>query len=308
MKLPTTKQTQDLLANIGKRRAMLEQLVSSVTKGFTPAMFVWGPPGLGKSHTLTMMLDALAPGGWIHHTAYSTPKALMLSLVSDPLAIHVFEDCEKMMKTDLTASILRAACGAPNDRDRLVTYEAQNLKLRVNFGGAVILVTNQNLAKLNGPMQGVASRFRPIEWNMSLQERCAVIMDLANRSYVKGGVKISAEEAHKVAKRLVKMVGESRMEFDLDIRLYTEHALPAFAQCKQTPGARWEEIMFAKLTGSAKTEAESQQERTRRLEQLAVAISLETSKSAEKIKKWKEMTELGQAIYYRHLKNAKAGK
>src|SRR5208282_1469979 len=106
---------QKLLAGVEKRRAILENAVSGVAKGFTSALFLWGPPGLGKSHLLTVMLDGIAGGGWKHHTAHSTPKALFMSLLEAPAAIHLYEDCEQLLKTALSASILRAACGSPNE-------------------------------------------------------------------------------------------------------------------------------------------------------------------------------------------------
>lgn len=305
MKAFTQKQIAENLDRITKRKGILETAVQSIVQGFSPALFLFGPPGLGKTHTLTMMLDALASKGWIHHTAYSTPKALMMSIVESPGSIHVFEDCERMLKTDLASSILRAACGAPNERQRVVTWETANERLRVNFTGAIVVVTNENLSKIKGPMQGVASRFRPFQWTMNLEERCAVILDLASRGTSRSGIPLSAKECTKVAKRLIEMVGESRVEFDLDIRLFTEHALPAFAQSKQNPGHGWEDLMLAKLLGSAQTVEETQEMRTRRLEILAVSIDSEKMSSKQKVAKWKSLTDLGQAIYYRHLKHAK---
>ena len=308
MKLPSKVDVMNALAVIDKRRAIVENAVNGVAKGFSPALFVWGPPGLGKSHVLTTILDGVAGKGWYHHTAYSTPKALMLALAESPTGVHLFEDCERMLKTDLSASILRAACGAPNERDRFITWETANEKFRVKFTGGVIIATNQNLARLNGPMQGVASRFRPIRWDMSLTERVCVILSIAERNHRKGGIDITAKEARKVAMRLVEMVGEQRTEFDLDIRLFTEHALPAFAQAKSMPGSSWEDMMLAKLSGTAQTNEEGQEERSRRLQQLAESIDLGGGKTKEKLAKWTAMTDLGKSIYYRHLKARKQKK
>lgn len=306
MKIPGKPDIAKTLAAIDKRRGILENAVNGVVKSFSPALFVWGPPGLGKSHVLTTLLDGIAGKTWQHHTAYSTPKALMLALAERPEGIHLFEDCERMMKTDLSASILRAACGAPNERERWITWETANEKFRINFKGGVIIATNQNLARANGPMQGVASRFRPIRWDMNLNERICVILDIAEYSHTKGGVSITSKEARKVALRLVEMVGEERAEFDLDIRLFTEHALPAYAQAKACPGQDWEDLMLAKLSGTAQTAAEGQEQRTRRLQQLAQQIDMGTEATKEKLAKWKNLTDLGKSIYYRHLKARKS--
>src|SRR5258708_4958438 len=107
MRKPCESEMKALLAKVDGRRKMLETSVQAVVQGYSPALFCWGPAGLGKTHLLTTMLDGLLLGGWRHHTAYSTPKALMLSIAEQPGAIHLFEDCERLLKTDLSASILR---------------------------------------------------------------------------------------------------------------------------------------------------------------------------------------------------------
>ena len=308
MSLMTAKRQNDLLAGIEKRRAILENAVLGVVRGFTSALFVWGPPGLGKSHLLTTMLDGIAGAGWRHHTAHSTPKALFLSLYAEPAAIHLYEDCERLLKTDLSASILRAACGAPNDRERWVTYETANEQLKCKLTGGVVIATNQNLSRINGPLQGVASRFRPIRWDMTLEERIASILALSEQPYVRNSVELTKKEAKRVALRLVEMVTDSRSSLDLDLRLFMEHALPAFAQSKMNAGTNWEDLLQAKLLGVATTTEDTQIERSRRLQQLAQKISLEGGTGKAKVAKWKELTGLGQAIFYRHLKALKPAK
>lgn len=303
MKAMNAREQKKCLDAIEKRRAILENAVLSVAKGFTSALFVWGSPGLGKSHLLTLMLDGICGAGWRHHTAHSTPKALFMSLVQEPDAIHLYEDCEKLLKTDLSASILRAACGAPNERERWITYETANEVLRVKFTGGIIIATNANMSRTNGPLQGVASRFRPIKWDMDTKERIASVMELASRPCVKNGVELNKKETMKVATRLIEMASDSKSHFDLDLRLFTEHALPAYAQAKQSPGMAWEDLLLAKLMGVASTVADTQAERTRHLQALAQKIHQEGGTTKEKIAKWKSLTDLGQAIYYRHLRN-----
>lgn len=305
MKLPQGKERQANLDRVEARRRILETSIQAVVQGFSPALFVWGPPGLGKSHVLTTLLDGLTPGLWKHHTAYSTPKALMLSLAESPAAIHLFEDCEKMLKTDLSASILRAACGAPGDRIRWVTYETAHERFKVNFTGGIVIATNQNLARQSGPLQGVASRFRPIKWDMNLEERLAVISSIADYPWQKGKVALTKTECHKVAVALVELVEQQADSLDLDLRLFTEHALPAFAHAKHTGSANWQDVLLAKLSGVAKTEGERQDEKTARLQTLAELIDRGGGTTKSKVSDWKAKTGLGQAIYYRHLRKAR---
>ena len=305
MKGMSSKQQTNLIAGIEQRRAILENAVLAVAKGFSPALFIWGPPGLGKSHLLTTMLDGILGKNWSHHTGHSTPKALLLSLYEEKEAVHLFEDCEKMLKADFCASMLRAACGSPNDRARRVTYRSPSENLDFDFTGGVIIATNENLSKTSGPLQGVASRFRPIRWEMSLVERIATILMIAERPCVKNNVPLTVKDCRKVAKRLIEMTMKSKSNLQLDIRLFTEHALPAYAQSLDDPRMNWEDLLLAKLIGAAQTIQETQQERTLRLQELANKIDLEGGQTKEKVAKWKSMTELGQAIYYRHLREGK---
>jgi hypothetical protein len=308
MKKMSEKQRVACMDKIDKRRSILETQVQSVVKGFTSAMFVWGPPGLGKSHLLTTMLDGIAGNGWKHHTAYTTPKAMFVSFMEEPYAIHLFEDCERVLKTDLCASILRAACGAPNERSRWISYETAHNRLNIEFFGGVVIATNENLSRLNGPLQGVASRFRPIKWDMTLEERIASVLTIANADCTRGGVPITKKESIKVANRLIEMCSDSNSSIDLDLRLFSEHALPAYAQSKQQPGMKWEDLMHAKLIGQATTVEDTQVVRTRKLQQLAQKIAQEQGNTKTKVAKWKELTGLGQAIYFRHLRSAKQEK
>lgn len=305
MKRMTEKQIASHMKVIDNRRRILETGVEQVARGFTSALFVWGPGGLGKSHLLTQMLTNIVDKGWRHHTAHSTPKALFLSLLQSPDAIHLYEDCEKMLKTDLSASILRAACGSPNDRVRRVTYETNNEDLKFDFRGGIIIATNQNLSRSNGPLAAVASRFRPILWDLTLEERIACIVTMSRAEHTKGKVVMTPKECEKVAWELIDMTCDSSSKVDLDLRLFAEHALPAFAQSKIDPTMNWKDLLQAKLMGIATTVDQTQEERTRTLKQLAEKINAEQCTGKEKIAKWKEVTGLGQAIYYRHLKASK---
>src|SRR5258708_21035882 len=253
MKRMSEKSLAANMKTIESRRNILEKGVESVAKGFTSALFVYGPGGLGKSHLLTMMLKNLTDKGWRHHTAHSTPKALFLALLQSPSSIHLYEDCEKMLKTDLSASILRAACGAPNDAKRRVTYETNNEDLKFDFTGGIVIASNQNLARTNGPLAAVASRFRPILWDMTVEERIACIVTMSRQEHVKGGVTISAKMAEMVAWTLVDMTCDSSSKVDLDLRLFAEHALPAYAQSIKDPIMKWKDLLQAKLMGVAIT-------------------------------------------------------
>jgi hypothetical protein len=302
------KKQQTVMARVNKRKAVLQTQLQSLAKGFTNAMFLFGPGGLGKTHVVCEELDSVCGKSWVHHTAYSTPKALMLELAEKPEVIHVFEDCEKLYKTDVAASILRAACGNPKGRDRWITYETANEKIRVNFRGGVLIVSNENIARSKGPLAAVASRFRPIKWDLTLEERMALILEVARQPWNKGDWRLTPSQCKVVAKFLIEEMTGGATGTPVDLRLYTEHALPAYAMWLLNKNeTSWQEVVRSKLSGEIGNQGgETRQVRNSRLETIAVQISLLKNTTKEKVDFWKEKTGLGQAIYYRHLKAAKS--
>lgn len=299
-----------VLKAISRREGILRTQVRAVVAGYTNALFVHGPGGMGKTHCITDEMTMLCQKAWQHHTAYSTPKALMMAIAENPHQVHIFEDCEKMYKTDVACSILRAACGSPKNKARWVTYETAHERLQVSFTGGVIIVSNEDLSRARGPLAAVASRFRPIKWDLTIEERIARILDISTQGWIKGSYILTPAECKTVALFLVDQMTSAEIKVPVDLRTYTEHALPTYAQWRDSKasGEGWKDVVLSKLAGQV-VEMEKRQERGNRLELTALAIAADgTLDRVAKLKRWKEQTGLGQAIYYRHLKRAKSGK
>lgn len=306
--IPTPTAIRRCLDALEKREKILVAQIQSVCQGYTNAAFCFGPGGLGKTHLVTGTLDAMRGKGWKHHTAYSTPKALILALDAFPDAVHLFEDCEKMYKNDVCSSILRAACGSPKQRARVVTYETAHESHKITFTGGIIIVSNEDIAKGKGPMQAVASRFKPIKWDMTVQERVARIIQIAGLGWSKGGIDVPPKECGKVAHFLcTQMLSESTAS-PIDIRTFVEHAMPAYLQHRQgATDVDWKDIVASKLSGVASS-METRGSRNDRLRVLVLAIDADASLDRKKkIEKWKAETGLSQPQFYRHLKAAKSG-
>jgi hypothetical protein len=305
--LMTPTRMKRVVAGLVKREQVLEVQIQAVVEGYVNACFVYGPPGLGKTHLVTSRLDALVGKSWQHHTAYSTPKALMLAIAEKPNAIHVFEDCEKLYKTDVASSILRAACGSPRQKQRWVTYETAHETLRVNFTGGIIVVSNENLAKSRGPLSAVASRFRPIKWDLNIEERIARIISLAELGWARGEWVLTPAQCRTVARFLVEEMTQGHVDYAVDLRTFIEHALPAYAQhLAGHTVVDWRDVVRSKLRGEVSNQ-ENRKERGSRLETIALGLALDKKLTTqERIAEWKKQTGLAQAIYYRHLKRAKS--
>lgn len=289
-------------------RDVLRTHVRAVAQGYTTAFFCWGPGGLGKTHIITQELDDIVGNAWQHHTAYSTPKALFESLAGAPTAIHLFEDCERLYKQDIGASILRAACGSPRDAERWITYETASETRRLRFSGGIIIVSNEDIRKGKGPLQAVASRFRPMEWNLTTEERIAAIMDMAEAGSRRAGRILSAKQCREVAAYLVDEMALSAGACSVDFRTFHEHALPSFCQWLDDPsGPHWHDVLSSKLQGEV-CMPESREEKTAKLEELAWVIYHNGALKGNpaKLKAWVDATGLKKSQYYVHLKAAHA--
>lgn len=292
-----------------KREAVLRAQVRSVVQGYTNALFIHGPGGLGKSHILSSELESLVGRSWRHHTSYSTPKGLIIALAEYPEQVHVYEDCEKIYKTDVSSSILRAACGAPKQKDRWVTYETAHECLKVNFKGGIVVVSNENVGKGSGPLAAVASRFRPVLWDLNAEERMARILDMADEGWTKGERSLSPKECREVAGFLIEEMKLGEVQTPIDLRTFCEHALPAYAQCKgRNSGVRWQDIIKSKLQGMV-GKIEKRGEKNNRLQMLAYTLHADGKLTTpQKLARWREATGLARAMFFRHVRSAKVDK
>jgi hypothetical protein len=306
--IPAPTALKKCLSALEKREKVLAAQIQAVCHGYTTAAFVFGPGGLGKTHLICGILDGLKGKSWRHHTAYTTPRALMNSFIEYPESIHLFEDCEKMYKTDVGSSILRAACGSPRQRQRQVTYETADAEINIVFSGGVIIVSNEDIAKGKGPMQAVASRFKPIKWDMTVQERVARILQIAGLGWSKGNADVPPKECLKVAEFLAHQMLSGDTRSPVDIRTFCEHAMPAYLQHRQgATSVDWRDIVRSKLSGNVEV-MEKRGDRNDRLRQLALAIHADAKLDRKaKMAKWTKETGMGQAIFYRHLRAAKSG-
>lgn len=117
---------------------------------------------------------------------------------------------------------------------------------------------------------------------------------------------MTPKECRTVAHFLIEEMLQGEVAQPVDIRTYVEHAIPAYLQHRDgRTTVPWQDIVRSKLAGQVNRE-EKRGDRNERLQQLALAISVDKDlERAKKVEKWKKETGLGQAIYYRHLKSAK---
>jgi hypothetical protein len=169
---------EEVMARIGERFDILDQMTKATIAGDVRAMIVVGPPGVGKSFGVEKQLehsglfDKLS-GRRVKYEVIKgamTPIGLYCTLYkhSDKNNVLVFDDCDSVFQDDLSLNILKAALDS--GKKRRIYWNSDSAMLRregvpdmFDFKGSCIFITNlqfQNLKskKLQDHLEALQSR------------------------------------------------------------------------------------------------------------------------------------------------------
>lgn len=184
----TTKKTEsdeEIMARIGERFDILEEMTRAAMNNDVRAMIVVGPPGVGKSFGVERELEAGSVFDKItnERPKYTVVKGALTAIglyqvlynFSDKNNVIVFDDCDSILFDELSLNLLKAALDS--GKKRRISWKSDSHLLRregipdaFDFHGAVIFITNINF-------DDVKSK-RLTEHLGALQSRCHYL-DLA---------------------------------------------------------------------------------------------------------------------------------
>jgi len=147
----------EILARLGERFEILDEMTKAVKTGDVRAMIVSGPPGVGKSFGVEKVLqkDGLFDVLGERKPKFEIVKGAMSALglyaklyeFSDSKNVIVFDDCDSILMEDLSLNILKGALDSSERRfiawntdSRLLRSEG--IPDRFEFKGAAIFITN----------------------------------------------------------------------------------------------------------------------------------------------------------------------
>jgi hypothetical protein len=199
----TVETDEEVIARIGERFDILDQMTKATIAGDVRAMIVVGPPGVGKSYGVEKQLehsglfDQLS-GRRVKYEVIKgamTPIGLYCTLYkhSDKNNVIVFDDCDSVFQDDLSLNILKAALDS--GKKRRIYWNSDSAMLRregvpdmFDFKGSCIFITNlqfQNLKskKLQDHLEALQSRCHFIDLTLNtLRDRFLRIKQI----YLKG--------------------------------------------------------------------------------------------------------------------------
>jgi hypothetical protein len=296
---------ESLIETIDRKSDVIRSHVQQVCMGDVCAMFLWGKPGRGKSHIVLNELDVMVKNKWRHHKGMTSPKGIFLVFQEDPTFVHCFEDCEDMYKHQIGSNLLRCACGEESDRDRIIPWKTQNEDFKVRFTGGVIIISNEDMRKTKGPLAAVASRCKPVQWSLTKRELICLMLKISQKGWKGKKGTLTPVQCIQVAEYLITQMTEDTHGLDVDLRMFCEHCLPAFAWwLRSDKKVDWKDIIKSKLQGEIPT-PQTRDEKSQYHQRIASEIDLLKIPIFKKHELWKEKTGLGKSIYHRHLSRAK---
>jgi hypothetical protein len=148
---------EQILARLGERFEILNEMTKAVKEGHVRAMIVSGPPGVGKSYGVEAVLQK---ADLFTTLAEKKPKFEVVKGAMSSIGLYaklyefaaegnvvVFDDCDSILMEDLSLNILKGALDSSSRRfiswntdSRLLRSEG--IPDRFEFKGAAIFITN----------------------------------------------------------------------------------------------------------------------------------------------------------------------
>jgi hypothetical protein len=170
--------------NVNQRFDFIDRLVDMVVKKHAKGLVITGSGGLGKTHTV---MEGLKKKGLIadehYHkvSGHMTPKGLYRKLYEacqeNEDALLIFDDCDSVLKNELSANLLKAALDSYGDR-RINWFsemgmssdggEDGELPKFFSFTGSVIFISNYALSDFPQP---IISRSLYVDVTMTQAEK-----------------------------------------------------------------------------------------------------------------------------------------
>ena len=170
--------------DISELNADLNDFIEGVIAGVHRSAVIYGPPGLGKTHTVTA---ALASAGKVDGTDYvivrshATPLQLyqILYFMRQAGKIVVLDDCDGVLTNEIGLNIVKAAT---DNKFRQVGWHStvgikspsgKSIPSSFEFNGSLIVITNVRLATGRGRMSNHwdALRSRMAGFHLCLDDR-----------------------------------------------------------------------------------------------------------------------------------------
>lgn len=192
---------EEIATRIRDRFEILESLSASAATGETRALIVSGPPGLGKTHTVTNTVEALCRDNVTITLSGSASAIGLYRALSDTRhkgSVLILDDCDTIFHDLASLSLLKAACDST--KKRILRWSSEYhfggdaIDKQFEYNGTVIFITNIDFdielarkSRLTPHLEALMSRSHYLTLGIRTRKDFIVrIVDVIKQMYVKG--------------------------------------------------------------------------------------------------------------------------
>lgn len=149
--VPEKKETdEDVLERIKERFVILEKLSESAAFGETRALIVSGPPGLGKTHTVT---ETIVPAAALYRILSGSASAVGLFRAlwetKSKGSVLILDDCDSVFFDLAALNLIKAACDSTKKRTirwctdyHMSSADGDVPEKEFEYNGTIVFITN----------------------------------------------------------------------------------------------------------------------------------------------------------------------
>ena len=293
---PPDEETDSPQRSLERKHEVIRSRIRGAAAGYNTGCLLTGRAGTGKSFIVEQTLREenaryRVVNNWI------TPKRLFQRIRE--LAnggVLVLDDVPGLLADKQAQGVLLAACAEPHpggERSRLVTWETSRETMRVQFSGAVIVISNERL-KSDEVSKALLNRLRHLSHDPTDEE----LLDQALR------IVGESERDRETVEYAFETAAEAGVRMTMRL---ARHALADRRQCDDgRSDADWRRLVRSNLV-SAGTAAEEPPPETK-AEQIEREVAVAGKAWEAHGDDWRtacEETGLSKDTYYRRLKHYK---
>lgn len=167
-----TETDAEIAARLDESYAAMNTMALATALGKNKSLIISGPAGVGKSHTVTQVLDKLEDetlGTFVK--GYVRPTGLYKMLYENRFkqCVVVFDDADSIFMDDVSLNLLKAACDMSRTRrlswlseSKMEDEEGERLPRSFEFEGSIIFITNYDFDNLIEKGNRLAPHFQAL--------------------------------------------------------------------------------------------------------------------------------------------------
>lgn len=209
-----TRTDAEVDSHIGEKFDVLDRMATGLAHGTFRALFVSGPPGIGKTWTAEVILEAAKARGMSYEkvSGYARATGLYRKLWENREAnqIILIDDCDSVFADEVALNLLKAACDTTQRRTLAWRSETEfedemgeEIPRHFEYHGRIVFVTNLDFdamarsgSRLAPHLAAMMSRSFYLDLNLSHREVLSRVVSVARKTEILGAH--TAKEKEKI--------------------------------------------------------------------------------------------------------------